>query len=60
MAFRVSVVCFGRGRFVSMFLLGCRLSINGLSIGLNACCYSKGKDFGEDLRLFVNTVVGLG
>ena len=49
-------VCFGRGVFVSMLLLGCRLEsgINGLSIGLTACWYSQG--FGEDLRLFVNTV----
>jgi len=65
MAFRVGVVfALGEAFFISMLLLGCRLeaSINGLRIGLTVYCYShcKGEDFGEDLRLFVNTVVGPG
>jgi len=39
--------CLGEAFFVSMLLLGCSLesSINGLGIGLNACCYSHGGRF---------------
>ena len=47
MAFRIGVVFVsGEAFFVSMLLFGCRLSINGLSIGLNALLIVKG-DFGS-------------